>query len=87
MKLSVVTGIVIALCAGVCHAQNTLNFPTIGHVDRFDDGVDSLIASEAKIEVLCGGFEWAEGPVWVPDAAHKFGEFNLYVGDDGKIWA
>ena len=78
MKLSVVTGIVIALCVGVCHAQNTLNFPTIGHVDRFDDGIDSLIASEAKIEVLCGGFEWAEGPVWVPDAAHKFGGYVLF---------
>ncbi|MCX7385357.1 MAG: SMP-30/gluconolactonase/LRE family protein [Planctomycetales bacterium] len=78
MKLSVVTGIVIALCAGVCHAQNTVNFPTIGHVDRFDAGVDSLIASEAKIEVLCGGFEWAEGPVWVPEPANKFGGYVLF---------
>lgn len=21
------------------------------------------------------------------DAAHKFGEFNLYVGDDGQVWS
>ena len=40
--------------------------------------LDSLIAADARIEVLCGGFEWAEGPVWVPEAANKFGGYVLF---------
>ena len=45
-----------------CQAQNTVNFPAIGHVDRFEDSLDQLLDADAKIEVLCGGFEWSEGP-------------------------
>ena len=47
-------------------AQDTLNFPHLGEVLRLDDGLDKLIAPEAEIEVLAAGFEWTEGPVWVP---------------------
>ena len=61
-----------------CSAQNTTNFPTIGHVDRFDSAVDDLIDSNAVIQVLCGGFEWSEGPVWVPEQTNKFGGFLLF---------
>jgi gluconolactonase len=28
-----------------------------------------LLAPDAAIEVIASGFEWSEGPVWVPDAA------------------
>lgn len=59
-------------------AQNTTNFPTIGHVDRFEDSLDSLVSKDAKIEVLCGGFEWAEGPVWVPEDGNEFGGYVLF---------
>ena len=69
----------IALLAGASiEAQNTTNFATIGHVDRFDPGLDNLLAKDARIEVLCGGFEWAEGPVWVPEKANKFGGHVLF---------
>ena len=59
-------------------AQNTTNYPHVGRVDRFESGVDQLIPKDAKIEVLCGGFEWSEGPVWVPEAGNKFGGFVLF---------
>jgi len=59
-------------------AQNTTNFPTIGHVDRFDPALDKLIGKDAKIEVLCGGFDWAEGPVWVSEKGNKFGGYVLF---------
>ena len=59
-------------------AQNTTNYAHIGRVDRFESGVDQLIPKDAKIEVLCGGFEWSEGPVWVPEAGNKFGGFVLF---------
>ena len=59
-------------------AQNTTNVPTIGHVDRFEPALDQLLATDAKIEVLCGGFEWSEGPVWVPEQGNKFGGYVLF---------
>lgn len=42
-------------------------FETIGSIDRLDSAINSLIASDAKIEVLASGFEWAEGPLWLED--------------------
>ncbi len=73
-----VTFVVLVFFAGVLSAQNTTNFPQIGHVDRFDPSLDELIAKDSVIEVLCGGFEWAEGPVWVPEKENPFGGFVLF---------
>lgn len=78
MRIILATAVLLALCTGIAHAQNTLNFPSIGHIDRFDASLDTLISNDAKIEVLCGGFEWAEGPVWVPEAENKFGGYVLF---------
>ena len=79
MKTTVITTtLLLSLFAGVSHAQNTTNFPHIGHVDRFDASLDSLIPPDAKIEVLCSGFDWAEGPVWVPEEGNEFGGFVLF---------
>lgn len=40
-------------------------FETIGSIERLDSAINSLIATDAKIEVLASGFEWAEGPLWL----------------------
>jgi gluconolactonase len=47
-------------------------FPTIGTVERLDPALDSLLSPNAQMEKLAGanpqgegGFDWAEGPVWV----------------------
>ena len=56
--------------------------------DRYEDaGHDFLLTRNGH---GCGFFEI---PDWeeqigerLTDAAHKFGEFNLYVGDDGLIY-
>lgn len=66
------------LHGGIAHSQNTTNYPHIGNVDRFDPALDSLIASDAKIEVLCGGFDWAEGPVWIAEDGNDAGGFILF---------
>ncbi|GMQ30230.1 SMP-30/gluconolactonase/LRE family protein [Algoriphagus confluentis] len=42
-------------------------FQTIGSIERLDSAVNSLIGSDAKIEVLASGFEWAEGPLWLEE--------------------
>lgn len=47
-------------------AQNTTNFPTLGTVVRLSSELDAVLDRDAKLEVLSSGFDWAEGPVWVP---------------------
>jgi gluconolactonase len=39
---------------------------TIGKIERCDLRFDSLMPTDAQIEVLGSGIQWAEGPVWVP---------------------
>jgi gluconolactonase len=41
--------------------------PSFGSIERVDPRIDALIPADARIDVLASGFEWAEGPVWVPD--------------------
>ena len=57
-------------------------FETIGSVERLDSAINSLIATDAKIEVLASGFEWAEGPLWLE------GQQALIFTDvpSNKIW-
>lgn len=52
------------MCAAGLTAQRS--YPAIGSIVRLDPRLDSLIEPGAKIEVLASGFEWSEGPVWVP---------------------
>ncbi len=58
--------------------QNTTNFPSIGSIDRFDSSLDQLIPKDTKVEVVCGGFEWSEGPVWIAEKGNKFGGYVLF---------
>jgi len=68
----------VAILPSMAWSQNTTNFARIGRVDRFDSSLDGLISKDAVIEVLCGGFDWAEGPVWVPEKGNKFGGYVLF---------
>ncbi|MEO0531961.1 MAG: SMP-30/gluconolactonase/LRE family protein, partial [Planctomycetota bacterium] len=58
--------VVLTAVARSATAQDTTTFPTTGKVVRHDAALDALLAEDAKIEVLAGGFQWSEGPVWVP---------------------
>ncbi|MEY4987480.1 MAG: hypothetical protein RL567_1259 [Bacteroidota bacterium] len=40
-------------------------YPTIGKIHRYDAGLDALLDTTAKIEIVAQGFTWSEGPVWV----------------------
>ena len=33
-------------------------------IERLDPSLDAILAPDVKIETLCKGFDWAEGPVW-----------------------
>ena len=37
-------------------------------VTRSDPGMDAVVASDAKAELIATGFGLNEGPVWVPDS-------------------
>jgi gluconolactonase len=41
-------------------------YPSMGTIERLDPAFDKLIAKGAVLEKLATGFQWAEGPVWVP---------------------
>lgn len=50
----------------VLAAQDTLNFPVLGSILRNDPKLDALLDRDAKMEVIASGFDWAEGPLWLP---------------------
>ena len=76
MKYLITLTLLVALKSASL-GQNTTNFSNIGRIDRFENEINQLIPKDAKIEVLCGGFEWSEGPVWIPEKNNKYGGFVL----------
>lgn len=42
-------------------------YPTTGSIERLDSAINNLLAEEAEIEVLAAGFNWSEGPLWLPE--------------------
>ena len=38
----------------------------LGTIERLDPALDALLAKDAVIEKLAEGFDWSEGPVWMP---------------------
>jgi gluconolactonase len=47
-------------------AGDGAQYPTLGTIERKDPRFDKLIPPDAKLDKLADGFDWAEGPVWVP---------------------
>ncbi len=45
----------------------TSEYPTVGSIDRLDPAMDRIIAPGTLPEILAEGFEWSEGPLWLPD--------------------
>ena len=71
----------MTLCPVVCCMAALAQAPaeepelpkTIGQIHRLDPAFDELVPAGAEIEVLAGGFDWSEGPVWMRD-----GRFLLF---------
>lgn len=48
-------------------ADTTMStYRTTGSIERLDPALDSLLPANAQLEILAEGFEWSEGPLWVP---------------------
>ena len=58
--------IAVALGVTAMSAQDTTNFPALGQIIRNDAKLDAILAPGTKLDVLASGFEWSEGPVWLP---------------------
>jgi gluconolactonase len=41
-------------------------YPSVGSIERLDPALDALLAPGATMEKLADGFNWSEGPVWMP---------------------
>jgi gluconolactonase len=46
--------------------ENPAHIRTIGSIERISGNIDQIIKPGAVIEVLAEGFDWSEGPVWIP---------------------
>ncbi|MCX6897224.1 MAG: SMP-30/gluconolactonase/LRE family protein [Verrucomicrobia bacterium] len=63
------TCLLIALATTLCLLPAAAQQPasgTLGAIERLDPALDKLIPSGAVIEKLANGFDWSEGPVWMP---------------------
>ncbi len=47
--------------------EKTGNPTTTGSVERLSPKMDDIIPPGELPEIIAGGFEWSEGPVWLPD--------------------
>jgi gluconolactonase len=55
----------VAICGAALAGVGRGDLPDkIGKIERLDPRMDEVIPEDARIEVLCGGFEWTEGPAW-----------------------
>lgn len=71
--------ILFLLLVGACRQKQSQNhmtekqsnsagttFKTTGSIERLDSRLNEVIAPDAKIEILADGFDWPEGPLWLP---------------------
>ena len=47
-------------------AQEKKVFPENGAILRFDKALDKIIDTNTRAEIIAEGFDWSEGPLWVP---------------------
>ena len=40
----------------------------IGHIEKLDSALSSIIDKKAKIEIIAEGFDWCEGPLWLEES-------------------
>jgi gluconolactonase len=50
--------------AGVVRAADR---KTLGRIERLDPKLDAIVAPGTAMEVIAEGFDWVEGPLWLPD--------------------
>jgi gluconolactonase len=49
----------------------------LGSIERLDPALDALLSKDVVIEKLASGFDWSEGPVWMPGNYLLFSDVPL----------
>jgi gluconolactonase len=63
--LTILTAVIVAgLSLNQCSGKQ--EFPVTGSVDRLSPDLDRIIEPGTFPEILAEGFEWSEGPLWLP---------------------
>ena len=66
MKKNLTAGMAILLLL-LMVSCNSQEYPTTGSVERLSPELDQIISPGALPEILAEGFEWSEGPLWLPE--------------------
>jgi gluconolactonase len=74
-----------ALGASMAVAESPSSYPAIGEIWRKAPGLDALIAPGTKIEKLAEGYQWSEGPVWIPKGRYLL--FSDVPGNTMYRWS
>jgi len=75
-RIVVILSSCILLLLGGCSQERAEENPSedseevFGSIERVDPRFDALVPPDAYIEVLAEGFDWAEGPVWIPEGGY-----------------
>jgi gluconolactonase len=65
IRLKILTAVVIT-SYGIIPCPGQEEYKTTGGVDRISPEIDLIIAPGTLPEILAEGFEWSEGPLWLP---------------------
>jgi gluconolactonase len=66
---ALLTAIVLGGCGGPSRPTTSYapTVKTLGTIERLDPAFDALVPKDAVMEVLAEGFDWIEGPLWIPE--------------------
>jgi uncharacterized protein (DUF983 family) len=64
-------GMAVVTILFTMNAEGAEVVPTVGSIERLDPRLDDLVPPDAEIEVLAMGFDWSEGPVWMPASGDR----------------
>jgi gluconolactonase len=72
MKLKSILFQLMTLCMFLLYGcsggqqKSVQEFPKTGSVDRYHPSLDQIITPGERPEILAEGFDWSEGPLWLP---------------------
>lgn len=65
MRTTAISSLSLLSLLTACATNDTLRL--LGDVDRRSDKLDALVDIDARFEILADGFDWSEGPLWIPE--------------------
>lgn len=63
-------GLALAASLAACTCTQVQVSRPFGSIERKDPRLDALIPPGTHMEVLAGGFDWTEGPLWIKDGGY-----------------